>query len=52
MATKSKVIVKNATKEKADFVETHYEEIIACAPGISKIGDFLVKRLKNTFIIL
>ena len=51
MATNN-IIVKDATKEKAEFVEQYYKEIIKCKPGTTNIAGRIIKRLKNTFIVI
>lgn len=51
MKTKGYIIIKDATKEKADFVETNRDVILKATEGTSTILGRTIKRIKNTFII-
>lgn len=46
------IVIKEATKEKAELVDTNIEAILDAKKGVSIIAGLTVKRIKNVFIIL
>ena len=52
MTKNHEIIIKEATKEKVDIVESNTKEIVSAKEGISTIAGLTIKRIKNTFIVL
>ena len=52
MEAKGKIIVKEVTKEKIDFVDKEMETILNLKEGTTTIKGFTISRLKNIFIVL
>lgn len=52
MKTFPEIIIKEATKDKAVFVEENITAIIEAKEGKSKFKGFTINRCKNIFIIL
>lgn len=46
------IIIRNATKEKADIVDNNFEAIISNTKKSFKVEGLLIKRIKNIFIVL
>lgn len=46
------IVIRNATKEKADIIDNNFEAIINDTRKSFKIEGLIIKRIKNIFIVL
>ena len=52
MRAKGNIIIKYATKEKAELVDQNMDAILSVEEGTTTVAGLIIKRLRNKFIII